>query len=371
MYADEIAGGALYRGLAEYADDDRRTVFLQLADAEERHAEHWARLLRAAGVKAKPTAHAVPRPRAVLPRSPLRHRSGAPDHVAHRSGRGRPLPRRRRSHQHDGAAGSRGRSHHRGDAGHPRGWTHRAVGRPSPRRGRRHAARHRVRRERRPRVELLAGDGRVGRHARQQHRGARRHRRAGRRRVLDGVGRVDLGALAARALRERAAHRVGRARRVPRGGARRARADLPRQGRHARGRARRSSTRSWSRTTSRSTRSPARSSASTRASSGRRGSPRSRRSSRSRSARCCRSSRSSSAAARRPSWRRRSLSVAALFAVGAATSVFTGRHAGRAGLRMALIGAVVADQSPTASAPPSAPRVYARLSPTMTVSSPR
>jgi VIT1/CCC1 family predicted Fe2+/Mn2+ transporter len=36
------------------------------------------------------------------------------------------------------------------------------------------------------------------------------------------------------------------------------------------------------------------------------------------------------------------LSIVALFAVGASTSIFTGRHAGRAGLRMALIGAVVA-----------------------------
>ena len=36
------------------------------------------------------------------------------------------------------------------------------------------------------------------------------------------------------------------------------------------------------------------------------------------------------------------VSVVALFGVGAATSIFTGRHAGRAGLRMALIGAVVA-----------------------------
>lgn len=53
MYADEIAGGALYRGLAEYATDDRRAVFLQLADAEERHAEHWARLLQRAGVEPK------------------------------------------------------------------------------------------------------------------------------------------------------------------------------------------------------------------------------------------------------------------------------------------------------------------------------
>ena len=53
MYADEVAGGALYRGLAEYATDDRRAVFLQLADAEERHAEHWARLLRRAGEEPK------------------------------------------------------------------------------------------------------------------------------------------------------------------------------------------------------------------------------------------------------------------------------------------------------------------------------
>ena len=36
------------------------------------------------------------------------------------------------------------------------------------------------------------------------------------------------------------------------------------------------------------------------------------------------------------------LSVLALFGVGAAISVFTGRHAGRSGLRMAAIGAVVA-----------------------------
>jgi VIT1/CCC1 family predicted Fe2+/Mn2+ transporter len=51
MYADEVNGGELFRGLAEYADDDRRQVFLQLAAAESRHAEHWARLLREAGVE--------------------------------------------------------------------------------------------------------------------------------------------------------------------------------------------------------------------------------------------------------------------------------------------------------------------------------
>jgi VIT1/CCC1 family predicted Fe2+/Mn2+ transporter len=36
------------------------------------------------------------------------------------------------------------------------------------------------------------------------------------------------------------------------------------------------------------------------------------------------------------------LSVVALFGVGAATSIFTGKHAGRSGLRMAVIGATVA-----------------------------
>jgi VIT1/CCC1 family predicted Fe2+/Mn2+ transporter len=51
MYADEINGGALFRGLAEYADPHRRDVFLSLAAAEERHAAHWARLLREAGVE--------------------------------------------------------------------------------------------------------------------------------------------------------------------------------------------------------------------------------------------------------------------------------------------------------------------------------
>ena len=53
MYADEISGGALFRGLADYADDERRSVFLQLASSEERHAEHWARLLRESGVEPK------------------------------------------------------------------------------------------------------------------------------------------------------------------------------------------------------------------------------------------------------------------------------------------------------------------------------
>jgi VIT1/CCC1 family predicted Fe2+/Mn2+ transporter len=51
MYADELAGGTLFRGLADYADEERKQVFLQLADAEERHAQHWAELLRKEGVE--------------------------------------------------------------------------------------------------------------------------------------------------------------------------------------------------------------------------------------------------------------------------------------------------------------------------------
>jgi VIT1/CCC1 family predicted Fe2+/Mn2+ transporter len=51
MYADEINGGALFRGLAEYAEPQRRDVFMTLAAAEERHAAHWEGLLREAGVE--------------------------------------------------------------------------------------------------------------------------------------------------------------------------------------------------------------------------------------------------------------------------------------------------------------------------------
>ena len=57
MYADEINGGALFRGLAEYADPERRDVFLTLAAAEERHAAHWEQLLRDAGVEPRRRAH--------------------------------------------------------------------------------------------------------------------------------------------------------------------------------------------------------------------------------------------------------------------------------------------------------------------------
>ena len=63
MYADEINGGALFRGLAEHADPQRRDVFLTLAAAEERHAAHWEQLLRDAGVEPR------------TPRTPFRVRA--------------------------------------------------------------------------------------------------------------------------------------------------------------------------------------------------------------------------------------------------------------------------------------------------------
>ncbi len=50
LWVDELGGAALYRSLAEHADEHRQPIFLALAEAEERHAQHWARLLREAGV---------------------------------------------------------------------------------------------------------------------------------------------------------------------------------------------------------------------------------------------------------------------------------------------------------------------------------
>jgi VIT1/CCC1 family predicted Fe2+/Mn2+ transporter len=63
MYADEVNGGTLFKGLAQHADPPRRDVFLTLASAEERHAAHWERLLREAGVEPRP------------PRTPFRVRA--------------------------------------------------------------------------------------------------------------------------------------------------------------------------------------------------------------------------------------------------------------------------------------------------------
>jgi VIT1/CCC1 family predicted Fe2+/Mn2+ transporter len=65
LYRDEKSAAYLYRGLAELADEDRQELFLELADTEERHAEHWATLLRDAGVDL-PSAQPLPRTRMLL-----------------------------------------------------------------------------------------------------------------------------------------------------------------------------------------------------------------------------------------------------------------------------------------------------------------
>jgi len=59
MREDELDAAALYRALADASNGRRRDVLNRLAEAEERHAGHWERLLREAGVTdfrpAKPT----------------------------------------------------------------------------------------------------------------------------------------------------------------------------------------------------------------------------------------------------------------------------------------------------------------------------
>ncbi len=62
LWADELAAAALYRGLAELTEPPRHGVFMRLAEIEEGHAAHWAALLAERG--------AVPR----RSRTPLRVR---------------------------------------------------------------------------------------------------------------------------------------------------------------------------------------------------------------------------------------------------------------------------------------------------------
>lgn len=50
MWDDEISGAALYRTLAEHADEGHRGILSSLAEAEEQHAGHWARLLAERGI---------------------------------------------------------------------------------------------------------------------------------------------------------------------------------------------------------------------------------------------------------------------------------------------------------------------------------
>ena len=56
MREDELDAAALYRALAGASQGRRRDVLNRLAEAEERHARHWERLLREAGVTDFPPA---------------------------------------------------------------------------------------------------------------------------------------------------------------------------------------------------------------------------------------------------------------------------------------------------------------------------
>ncbi|HEX6254688.1 MAG TPA: VIT1/CCC1 transporter family protein, partial [Euzebyales bacterium] len=49
FWRDEVAAAALYRDLAGLVDGDRRSLLLELAATEERHAAHWAALLEGHG----------------------------------------------------------------------------------------------------------------------------------------------------------------------------------------------------------------------------------------------------------------------------------------------------------------------------------
>jgi vacuolar iron transporter family protein len=74
MREDELDSAALYRALADASDGRRRDVLNRLAEAEERHAGHWERLLREAGVTDFPPARRTLRTRLL---SRLAHRFGA------------------------------------------------------------------------------------------------------------------------------------------------------------------------------------------------------------------------------------------------------------------------------------------------------
>jgi VIT1/CCC1 family predicted Fe2+/Mn2+ transporter len=50
LWADEIAGVDLYRQLADVSEGERREIFLGLARSEERHVQHWRRMLERNGV---------------------------------------------------------------------------------------------------------------------------------------------------------------------------------------------------------------------------------------------------------------------------------------------------------------------------------
>jgi VIT1/CCC1 family predicted Fe2+/Mn2+ transporter len=54
FWRDEQAAAALYRSLAQLGDPEQRQLFSELAATEDRHAAHWAGLLRRAGREPRP-----------------------------------------------------------------------------------------------------------------------------------------------------------------------------------------------------------------------------------------------------------------------------------------------------------------------------
>lgn len=64
-HADEVQAALLYRGLADL-DPSRAEVLRRLAEAEERHAEHWRAILATHGVASAPPARPTLRTRTLL-----------------------------------------------------------------------------------------------------------------------------------------------------------------------------------------------------------------------------------------------------------------------------------------------------------------
>src|SRR5687768_5187240 len=136
LWADELAGAALYRALAERAGENRREILMELADAEERHAAHWAKLMAERGMTEPRRRRRDPAP-------------GAPP----RSGRRRQVRGHRRSAGLHGATGTFARQDRVGTRRRPGRRPDRPRrGTPSRRRGG-SVAGGRVRVQRRARVE--------------------------------------------------------------------------------------------------------------------------------------------------------------------------------------------------------------------------
>ena len=74
MREEELDSAALYRALADVSEGRRKDVLNRLAEAEERHAGHWERLLREAGITDFPAPKRTLRTRVL---STLAHRFGA------------------------------------------------------------------------------------------------------------------------------------------------------------------------------------------------------------------------------------------------------------------------------------------------------